>query len=789
MPPSSQFRAARHASFETATALALLATLILAGIFFIPLASIPLVSTKAFILAIGAIITLALFILARLSRGNIILPPPLLLGALWLPTIAYALSAVFSGASFSRAFLGAGFSTDTLGFMAVMSILGTLTALAFRRVEHYQLFIKAVFGFALFVTIVQLAFVIVGQFMPATISPNSSLLGSIVDLSSFAGLTVIGVLLSMRLMTVRGRARLALFLVAAISLFILALFNARLEWVIVALVSLGLFVEAVMRRVPSGSDSDLEGTAVVAESDAGIDAGEHSLIAPLVTLAVALFFLLGGNLSGILANVLHVSVLDVRPSWQSTLSVGQQVYASSPIFGSGPTTFVSEWLKYRDASLNQTIFWNVDFNSGIGFIPTSFITTGLIGLIAWILLAVALLYLGARAIVLKTTSDPYLRFITILSFASTMYLGVVAVAANAGAVSLSLLFVFAGLFASTLRYVPGKVQWGIIFSKSPRIGFVIVFALTIVLLASIVGAYTLVEHYLAQLDTIGGTSALASNNLSTAKAQADNSVALVPSSDAYRLQARVAQGTMAKIANDGSITAAVAQQSFQQELAAGITAALNATRSAPDEYQNWITLGDLYATVVPLKVTGAYDNALAAYQKAAALNPTSPLIPYSMAQLHIAQSKADDARIALTKAITLKQDYTPAIFLLSQLEVATGNIADALKAAEAAAYFTPNDAGILFQVGVLRAATGDTAGATTALTSAVTISPQFANAHYFLAALYAKKGDYAKAKSELQAIAAVSAENAKAVAPLITQLSANKNPFPANLLSTTPPSL
>lgn len=779
----------RRVSFETAAVFALLATLSIASIVFLPLASVPLASTKTFILAIGAIATLALFILARLSRGNVILPPPLLLGALWLPTVAYALSATLAGANFSRAFFGTQFSADTLGFMGVASILGTLAALAFRRVEHYHVFIKAAFGLALFVTVVQLAFVVIGQFAPNTISPNSSLLGSIVDLAAFAGLIVIGVLLSLRLLLVQGRARIALFAIAAISLFLLALFNAQLEWIIVALVSLGLFVEAVMRRRPHGGDMDLEGTTVVAETDSGIDTGERSLVAPLITLAIALFFLLGGNLSSMLANTLHVTVLDVRPSWQSTLSVGKQVYATSPIVGSGPTTFVSEWLKYRDTTLNQTIFWNIDFNSGIGFIPTSFITTGLIGVLAWLLLAIALLYLGVRTIILKTTSDPYLHYVTVLSFAAAVYLGIVAFASNAGSITLALLFVFIGLFASTLRYAPGKLQWGVIFSKSPRIGFVIVFALTIVLLASIVGAYTVVERYLAELDVVKATAALATGDLATARSAANGSIALVPSSDAYRLQARVAQGEMSKIANDSTLTATVAQQNFQSELASGITAALSATRIAPDEYQNWTTLGDLYATVVPLNVQGAYDNALSAYQKAADLNPTSPLIPYSIAQVDISGNKAADARTALTRSITLKQDYTPAIFLLSQLEVATGNIADALKAAEAAAYFTPNDPGVLFQVGILRAATGDTAGATTALTSAVTINPQFANAHYFLAALYAKKAEYAKAKSELEAIAAVSDDNAKAVAPLITQLSASKNPFPANLLSSAPPSL
>lgn len=673
--------------------------------------------------------------------------------------------------------------------MAVVSILGTLTALAFRRGQEYEVFFTAAFWFAVVATAGQLIIVILGQIMPQTVQPSLPLVGSVIDLSTLSGLVLVSVLIAFRLLQISGRARLGLMILAAASLALLALYSNTFVWVIVALVALGLFVEAVMRRSTSAGDSDLDGVSVVAEADSGADSGERSLTAPLITLAVSLFFILGSAVSGQLATALNVSVLDVRPSWQSTLAVGQKVYSSSPIFGSGPTTFGQEWLKYRDASLNQTVFWNLDFSSGVGFIPTSLITTGLLGALAWILLIGAMLYLSVRYVVLSSTSDPYVRFVTVMTFAGAAYLTVMAVVTNVGALSLALLFIFIGLFASTLRYAPGKTQWGVIFSKSPRIGFVIVFVLTIVLLGSVGGAYVVVERYLAELGVLRAQIALSQGDLGKARSTIDNAIALSPMSEAYRVQARVAQGQMARIANDTSQTPEVAQQNFQQELAGGITAALSATRIAPNEYQSWSVLGDLYAAVVPLNVEGAYDNALSAYQKARELHPTSPLIPYSIAQLEIGAGKAVQAREALTSSITLKQDYTPAIFLLSQLEVASGNVQEALQAAEAAAYFTPSDAGILFQVGVLRAATNNTSGAIQALSSAVGIDTQFANARYFLAALYAKQKNYTKAIEELTAIAAINADNATAVAPLIADLEKSKDPFPPNLLSITPPSL
>ena len=158
---------------------------------------------------------------------------------------------------------------------------------------------------------------------------------------------------------------------------------------------------------------------------------------------------------------------------------------------------------------------------------------------------------------------------------------------------------------------------------------------------------------------------------------------------------------------------------------------------------------------------GAYDSAKTAYEKAHALDPTNPQIPYVIAQLDIANKNNKAAEADLKSAIALKQDYTDAIFLLSQLEVQDGNVKDALTSALAAAYFTPNNPNILFQVGILYAATNDYANAAAALSAAVAANPQFANARYFLSAVYAKQNDMKDALTQMQAIADMSNDNAK----------------------------
>ncbi|HUY05227.1 MAG TPA: tetratricopeptide repeat protein [Candidatus Paceibacterota bacterium] len=780
MPP--QPSAPRRRSFDTASIWALFITIV-AVLVVIPSAATPFATTKVFLLAAGTLVTLALYILARLTRGNVIFPSSVLVGALWLPVVAYALSAAFSGAPFAGSLWGAALEPDTLGFMLAVAVLGTLAALILRRPEHYRSFLNVgayTFGaMALVGTII----VIIGQFLPNVVSPAFSIVGSMSDLAIFLGLGVVLLLITFRFLEPSLRARRALLASGVLALFLIAVANSSLVWTLLALASLGLFVEAVMRHGSNAADADLEGAVVVAEAPLEEGEGNRPLALPLAVLAVSLFFLIGGTLGSALGSALHVNMLSVRPSWQSTLSVAEKTYAVSPVFGSGPSTFGAQWLKYRDASLNSTVFWNVDFSSGIGFIPTSLVTTGIVGALAWLAFLGLFIVLGLRMLLVRTPQDAFTRYVAIVSFVGSLYLFAVALFDLPGTIIIALAFVFAGLFISTTRFAKDGRQWGILFSRSPRLGFVIVFSLTILLLSSVVVAYALVERYIATTEVASAAAALSAGNLDAADAAAQSALSFAPTVSAYQVQASVAKAQLGIIAASTTIEKSAAQQAYQSALSSGINAALTATNLDPSDYQNWIALGNLYAQAVPLGVSSAYESAKTAYQKAQALNPTNPQIPYILAQLDIANKDTKTAQDDLKAAISLKQDYTAAIFLLSQLEVQDGNVKDALTSALAAAYFAPNDPNILFQVGVLYAAQNDFPNAASALSAAVAANPQFANARYLLAAVYAKQGDMTNALAQMQAIAAMSGDNATAVASQLSALAAGKNPFPANLLS------
>jgi hypothetical protein len=116
------------------------------------------------------------------------------------------------------------------------------------------------------------------------------------------------------------------------------------------------------------------------------------------------------------------------------------VYNANPIFGSGPGTFVQDWSLYRPRELNNTIFWNSDFDTGIGFIPTSFITTGAVGAIAWIVFLALFLMTGFRTLVIRSKEDEIVSFLSLSSFLGALYLWTIAIFQTPTPVLLSLAF-------------------------------------------------------------------------------------------------------------------------------------------------------------------------------------------------------------------------------------------------------------------------------------------------------------------------------------------------------------
>ncbi len=76
--------------------------------------------------------------------------------------------------------------------------------------------------------------------------------------------------------------------------------------------------------------------------------------------------------------------------WQGSLETA----LAYPVFGSGPETFPYSFLAHRPAGLNQTTEWNFLYNKAHNEVLQYAVTTGVVGLVAWLLLYVKLGHLA-----------------------------------------------------------------------------------------------------------------------------------------------------------------------------------------------------------------------------------------------------------------------------------------------------------------------------------------------------------------------------------------------------------
>ncbi len=230
------------------------------------------------------------------------------------------------------------------------------------------------------------------------------------------------------------------------------------------------------------------------------------------------------------------------------------------------------------------------------------------------------------------------------------------------------------------------------------------------------------------------------------------------------------------------LTPEVARGEFEVIMKEAVLAGQRATELSPSNYANWLALGRIYETLVPLGVEGSYQGAAQAYQKAAELNPSSPAIFLDRARLEVAAKNTTQARNYINQALDLKKTYTEAIFILAQLDSQTGNLAAAIKRSEEAAALSTGDPTIFFQLGFLRYQNSEWTRAAEALKRAVELNSNYANARYFLGLSYDALGESALALEQFKIIAASNTDN-KEISQIVTNLTAGRRA----LVNTEPP--
>lgn len=587
-------------------------------------------------------------------------------GALALVTVA---SALLSHAPFISLFF-ADAAAERVSWLIIGILLMIVVSSALRRREEAgtTIFILIFSGaVAAAIAAVQMIFntSLFKYLNGAAVGIDANAVGTINGLAIFfaaLGMMAMGMLISPAARAWKPWVRWALGIAAALFLLDIMLINFFTAWCAILGASVLLFG---LLLVEGAGDGDRHATQFT---------WRHWVAIGLIVLSLLMVIMRGPILGNMVLSP------EVSPSFSATLSITGSLFKEGPVrafFGSGPGTFGLLWEKYKDVSINQTVFWGVRFTQGQSWISTLLATTGLLGSAAALaFFGIALitflrkLLLGYKSHDIESGADA-LGVSVFLGFA-VVTIGAFLYPANASL--LLLMFFTAGLlslvassrlpigmdedtalagadnattetdafsalgesesegfFAPAAMLSSGAPAsfWDIreraARFTAPWSIFVSSLAIIFLLAAGAAWLYEDMNRAIAARAMFDGVAAANKGDIDGALTALARAADREPR-DFHTLQALVQvraakiQQLIASAANNKNV-----QQEFQSAVSAAVQDSQNLAQMYPDEPEVWRTQGALYELMIPY-IQGSERFATTAYQKAAERAPSNPAI-------------------------------------------------------------------------------------------------------------------------------------------------------------------
>ncbi|OGG47169.1 hypothetical protein A2671_01135 [Candidatus Kaiserbacteria bacterium RIFCSPHIGHO2_01_FULL_49_13] len=760
--------------------------LFLLPLFFIPGLSVTVSFAKMLLFGVAILAMLGVLLVRELREGVINLPLNILTVAALLVPVAYIIASFASPAPLLSLF-GQGFELDTAFTMLLVFLSLILTASVTRTkgsAVYALLALLCAFGVLVLFHLARLFFGPETFSFGIFLSRTATLMGKWNDFAIFSGLIALFAAVSLTELTLRRGVSYLMWAIFLLALIFTAITNLALAWVVLgAFASLYAAYLLFARKKESGE----MGLDPVLEP---IPKRSKMPYAVMVLLVVSVLFVFDSYTPALfnqdntffnryLAGKLNLAQLEARPSWGTTFDIGKEAFSSDALTGIGPNTFAEEWLLRKPETINQTIFWNTVFSSGIGLVPTSFVTTGVLGIIAWILFFAAFLIMGYRALRVPR-GDPLTDYLRLLTFALSAYLWVFTIFYVPSLTLLVYAAIMTGLFVALLyqsNILPSRM---LSLNERPRIGFAVSLVLIVLLIASVVGVYSVGRKFAGAMYFDRSLTALNNGDLESADSTIARAITF-SDTDRYRqLAAQVQIARVGALIADNQNPTAAERDTLLNLVQTAIGHAVAATNYDENNFYNWMSLGQVYESLARLNVQGAYENATAAYDRAQTLNPTSPAVPLARARLEATRGEYEKARIFIGDAVKQKQDYTAAILLLSQIEIASGDTNRAIDALIQAAISSPNNPLIFFQLGFLEYSIKNNAEAIAALLRAVALDENYSNARYFLGLAHYRVGQTEEAIAHFEKIKELNPESVEVIT-ILANLKAGKSPITGKL--------
>lgn len=345
---------------------------------------------------------------------------------------------------------------------------------------------------------------------------------------------------------------------------------------------------------------------------------------------------------GLILTIYQVQTLMILP-YSASWSIAVESFKQNPFFGVGPENFVSAFNRFRPISFNSYDFWNVRFANSTSFLLHLLTTTGFLGLMSFVWLALKLL-----------KQKPQAQNLPI--FLSLLISLLLLVALPANFLLLFIFFLLLGLFSANSQTTSRlDINLSHILKK-----VLLITSLVLLITCFYFGGRSFAaEVYFKQsLDTLAQNKGIPTYNLQT------KAIGLNPKNVAFR--------TAYSQTNLALANALAAKKDLTDQDRANVTRlvqqAINEAKAAtvlnPTDAANWENLANVYRSLINF-AQGADQWAVASYQQAVTTDPINPRMRLNLGGFYFTLAKYDSATRLFQDAINLKPDYANAYYNLA----------------------------------------------------------------------------------------------------------------------------
>lgn len=713
-------------------------------IFFIPNLAFGVGVSKFLLVVLATVILAILWSIRSLKKGKIFFRHSLLiLLSLLLLVVSYVVSSLTSSNP-GVSFFGLGFEFNTTFSIIVLAFLSFFSGnILSRKRRIFWPLLALLLSFIVLFVYHSLRVFLGADFLSFDIFTNlvSTPVGGWYNFSLLSGLVAIISLIALESSLFSRAERIIATLVLLFSLISLAVTGFDLAWILLSVSSLVVFaISLVMRR----SEEVQEGDDVYNETDKESSIPVASLIVFIISLG---FIFFGGFISDYLSTQTNLSYIEVRPSFDTTVDIGREVLEDETLlFGMGPSNFSKAWDLHKPIDVNETIFWNADFDRGASSFLTEAVNTGAVGVVAWAILFALIIFASIRMIGSFTGDgdDP----VTLSYILGTLYLLAIFTFYVPSGAMFTLFFVFVGGLGA-LFSIKSNPDFYFIDIRKGSLRTLLSIAIVVLVLAGALWVSiqstrqtSASVYYNKSLLSLGQGEFEESGNL---LARAIN---IYPTDNYLRSAADFVVTDLDRMIQEsqGDLSAEV----FASSGGNAISFAREAVSADSQDVKNWITLSAVYEYLASFGVEGSVEVSREGYIEARKRDPNTPIIDLALARIEVLSGDTTSARSFVEASLAKKSNYTPALVFLSNLQIEEGDREGALRTLSQAALSSSGDPSVYYRLGVLSLNEGRIDQAVFALERAVISNPVFANAKYFLGLAYVEQGRIGDARAQFE---------------------------------------